>query len=101
MFSLFSMPQFHPRWEKSALSVGVEGGGGLRGVPLCFGFSIVFQLSKDGKGYDYKAVKRWTRKNLIGYNLVDCDKVVPRATTRSFLPQIPSSRGVPLWVANR
>jgi sentrin-specific protease 1 len=39
-------------------------------------FLNVAQLACGKNGYDYKSVKRWTSHKKLGYELVECDKVM-------------------------
>ncbi|KAJ7565484.1 hypothetical protein O6H91_02G062900 [Diphasiastrum complanatum] len=44
----------------------------------CHFFSTFFynKLFKDKGSYDYKAVRRWTTQKKLGYNLLDCEKIL-------------------------
>jgi sentrin-specific protease 1 len=39
-------------------------------------FLNIAQLACGKNGYDYKSVKRWTSHKKLGYELVECDKVM-------------------------
>ncbi|CAM0881220.1 unnamed protein product [Alopecurus aequalis] len=41
----------------------------------CHFFNTFFYKKLVNGGYDYKAVRRWTTKRKLGYNLIDCDKI--------------------------
>ncbi|KAK1590994.1 hypothetical protein Q3G72_000467 [Acer saccharum] len=43
----------------------------------CHFFNTFFykKLTSGNKGYDFKAVKRWTTMKKLGYALIDCDKI--------------------------
>ncbi|KAF7022427.1 hypothetical protein CFC21_035183 [Triticum aestivum] len=41
----------------------------------CHFFNTFFYKKLINGGYDYKAVRRWTMKRKLGYNLIDCDKI--------------------------
>ncbi|TVU20930.1 hypothetical protein EJB05_30536, partial [Eragrostis curvula] len=41
----------------------------------CHFFSTFFYKKLSSGGYDYKAVRRWTTKRKLGYNLMECDKI--------------------------
>ncbi|KAM0854404.1 hypothetical protein ACQ4PT_050455 [Festuca glaucescens] len=41
----------------------------------CHFFNTFFYKKLINGGYDYKAVRRWTTKRKLGYNLIDCDKI--------------------------
>ena len=44
-------------------------------VILTYCYEIFLQLYKDAHSYNYKAVRRWTTTNKLGYSLLQCDKV--------------------------
>ncbi|KAF8100807.1 hypothetical protein N665_0216s0007 [Sinapis alba] len=39
----------------------------------CHFFNTFFYVKLTRPGYNYKAVRRWTRHKRLGYNLIDCD----------------------------
>ncbi|CAO2203470.1 unnamed protein product [Urochloa humidicola] len=41
----------------------------------CHFFNTFFYKKLISGGYDYKAVRRWTTKRKLGYNLIECDKI--------------------------
>ncbi|KAK4744545.1 hypothetical protein SAY87_010857 [Trapa incisa] len=42
----------------------------------CHFFSTFFYHKLTGKdGYDYKSVRRWTTQRMLGYGLIECDKI--------------------------
>ncbi|KAK1664766.1 hypothetical protein QYE76_052925 [Lolium multiflorum] len=41
----------------------------------CHFFNTFFYKKLINGGYDYKAVRRWTTKRKLGYDLIDCDKI--------------------------
>ena len=41
-----------------------------------FNTFFVGKLTTQGDGYDYNAVRRWTTKKKLGYDLLECDKVI-------------------------
>lgn len=44
----------------------------------CHFFNSFFynKLFKDAQSYDYQAVRRWTTQKKLGYNLLECDKIL-------------------------
>ncbi|OEL23578.1 Ubiquitin-like-specific protease ESD4 [Dichanthelium oligosanthes] len=63
----------------------------------CHFFNTFFYKKLISGGYDYKAVRRWTTKRKLGYNLIECDKVkhlwILFSSARYFVDEVKDKSG--------